>query len=77
MDIVGQQLRGLEALRQDDVGIGVEKAERPWHDANHFARPRVDGHDASDDPGVATESALPVAVAQDHGLGGARRIVGR
>ena len=75
VDIVRHQLCRLEALREDDVGLGVQEPERPWHDANHFARPRIDRHDASDDGRIAGESPLPVAVTQDRGLGGARRIV--
>src|SRR6185503_9525489 len=77
MNIVRQQLRRLEALWKDDVGLRVEKAERPRHDTNHLARPRVDGHDTSNDSGVAAESAVPEAVGQNHGLGRSVRIVRR
>ena len=42
VDIVGQQLGALKSLRQNHCRFGVEESERLRHDADHFARPRVD-----------------------------------
>ena len=68
MDIVGQKLGTLEALRQDDCRIGAQKAERLRHDTNDQAWPRVDRHGAPDDRRAASELSLPVSVGQDHGF---------
>jgi hypothetical protein len=45
------------------------------HHTDHFARSRVDGHNAPNDTRIAAKAPLPVAVTQNHGLRRARLVI--
>jgi len=68
-------LRAIELEREDQRRLLIEEPERVGQHTDNLARLAVQ-HDAAPDRGrIGAEAGAPVAGHQDHGIGGARRIV--
>ncbi len=74
-EVAEEQAGSIEPLRQDHVGVRIEKSETVRHDTNHRTRLRVDGDRPAEHVAIPAESPLPISVREEHGLLRARCIV--
>ena len=73
---VRRRLGKVDAQRKNQIEWGPQKSEAFRHHTDHLARSGVDRHHAPNHTRIAAKAALPISAAQNHGLRGARLVVG-
>ena len=63
---------GGHALREEEVRRQVDEAKIPRHHADDLVRNEIDDHSTAENLPVASESSLPVSVAEDRRSSAAR-----